>query len=97
MHNLMRENIAIDAEMLMTSSALIPTTHAHPFRQSGSFPVLPRWHFRKWLPAGIAMGASQSPLPGHFDPVHQGEEVVVASREMCGENERKSAGRTLSR
>lgn len=68
-HNLMREEIAIDAEVLLAHRALVPATDAHPLDRLGLAPFVSRRHRGKHGAAGSAMTAPTGTLPRHLDPI----------------------------
>ena len=93
MHNLMAEHIAINAEMILASLALVPARLASSFGSFGTrciacaavSTLAGRWESRQAAETlrGVLLA---SPLPGHFDPVAEGEEMMVGARQMCGQD-----------
>lgn len=98
MHNLMRKYIAINTEMALANRTLISATNANA-NSHGGFGSLLRLagnqlrHPRKPNTTRKAAGASlpRRAAPGHLDPIHQREEVVVGAGEVGGEDEGEPA------
>ena len=84
-HNLMAENIAVDAEMVLASFALVPARLAGAFGPLGATvdALAGRWESRQAAETLRRVLLAGS-LPRHFDPVAEGEEMVVGTRQMRG-------------
>jgi hypothetical protein len=93
MHDLVRENITINAEMIMTHLARISPTLTHALYLTLRWlSNLLRFSFasRNFWESGQAWKTCfgfSGQSPGDFNPVSQGEEVVIRARQMGGENQ----------
>jgi hypothetical protein len=97
-NNLMGKEIAVDAEMVSTSSTFVPTTSTHPLGMILSrMPLIFRRHRREVKPTSKASRAYRSPIPRDFDPIDQREKMVIRARQMGGKNQSQSARWTFSR
>jgi len=106
MQHLMTRNIAINAKVVPARLALIPTRLRRPLRPLTPRTPLPvlspirlRRHRRKRRQTAKTLHTTLLPRTGprDFDPIAEREEVVVRSRQVRGEDERKVAGRARGR
>jgi hypothetical protein len=96
-YDLVRKEIAVNAEVVLASRALVPTTHTHAFGMilrcrplvlGGNW-----WEGQTTRKARRARGTA----PGHLHPIYQREQVVVGARKVSRQNQREAARRTLGR
>jgi hypothetical protein len=96
MHNLVCEQVTVYTEVPVAESAFIPATGRwHSTVCCLTLPLIPRRDLGERLAACEAGGAAAGILPRDFDPIYQGEEVVVRTGEMGGENKGEATCGTL--
>lgn len=90
----MAEDVAVDAEMILASLALVPAGLTGAFSTFGTRCVAcaavgaiggrGERHQAAEALCGVLVASS---LPGHFDPIAEREEMVVGTRQVRGQDE----------
>lgn len=90
-NNLMGKEITVDAEVAMARSTLIATAYTHPLGLAlCDLPLILWRNGRERNPTGKASRAARSATPGHLDPIDQGEQVMIRSRQMSRQDQREA-------